>query len=69
MKSTLKISKIINILALLFLLFGPYGIAITGFLQVLAAILFLIAFPKNKLTYIYFMVVGLFFSFWNEKRF
>lgn len=69
MKSILNISKAINILALSFLIFGPYGIAITGFLQVLAAIFYLIAFPKSKLIYIYFAVVGLFFSFWNEHVF
>ena len=64
-----KASKFINITALVFLIFGPYGIAITGFLQVIAALLFLIAFPKNILIYIYFAIVGLFFLFWNEKVF
>lgn len=65
MKTQLKITKIINIIALLFLLLGGYGIAITGGLQVLAGMLFLIAFPKNKLIYIYFGLVTLFFIIWN----
>lgn len=64
-----KASKFINITALVFLIFGPYGIAITGFLQVIAALLFLIAFPKNIFIYIYFALVGMFFLFWNEKVF
>ena len=65
MRTTFKISKIINIIAILFLLFGAYGIAMTGALQILAAIIFLIAFPKNKLIYIYFGLVIIFFIFWN----
>ena len=66
MKIIFKISKIINIIALLFLIIGPYGIAITGFLQVLAAILHVIAFPKNKLIYLYFTLVIFFFAFWDK---
>ena len=68
MKTILKASKVINIIALLFLIFGPYGIAITGFLQVIAA-LFLIVFPKNLMIYIYFAIVGFFFLFWDERVF
>ncbi|MES2574651.1 MAG: hypothetical protein V4572_06895 [Bacteroidota bacterium] len=62
---TFKIIEIINISALLFLLAGGYGLAITGALQVFAAILFLIIFPKNTLIYIYFTLVTVFFLIWN----
>ena len=65
MKTTIKISRVINAIALIFVLLGPYGIAFTGFLQVVAALIFLIVFPKNILIYIYFGIVGLFFLFWN----
>lgn len=65
MKTVLKITKGINIVAVLFLLLGPYGIAITGALQVLSAILYLIIFPKNKMIYIYFGLVAVFFIFWQ----
>ena len=61
-----KITKAINIIALLFLLLGGYGLAVTGFLQVIAALLFLITFPKNKLIYIYFAIVLLFFIIWDK---
>lgn len=67
MKTTFKILQIINIIALLFLLLGPYGLAITGALQVLAAILFVLIFPKNKLIYIYFGLVILFFAIWDRQ--
>lgn len=69
MKTAFKIVKIINIIALLFLLFGVYGIAITGALQVLAATLYLTLFPKNKLIYVYFGLVGLFFLLWDGDDF
>lgn len=65
MKTTLILSKIINIIALLFLLLGAYGLAITGALQVLAAIIYFLSFPKNRLIYIYFGLVGIFFLFWT----
>ena len=65
MKTTLKITKGINIIAVLFLLLGPYGIAITGALQILASILYLIVHPKNKMIYLYFSLVGLFFFLWD----
>lgn len=65
MKTTFKIIEIINIAALMFVLFGGYGLPFTGGLQVLAAILFILIFPKNKLIYIYFAFVILFFSFWD----
>lgn len=67
MKIVFKIVEIINIIALLFLGFLAYGVAVTGFLQVIAAILFLILFPKNKLIYIYFGLVIIFFCFWNGE--
>jgi len=68
-KTIFKIVQIINIIALLFLLLGLYGIAVTGALQVLAASLFLVLFPKNKLIYIYFGLVALFFLLWTDKEF
>ncbi|UUF14971.1 MULTISPECIES: hypothetical protein [Flavobacterium] len=67
MKTTFKVLEIINIAALMFLLLGGYGIAITGGLQVLAAILFLILFPRNRLIYVYFGLVILFFLIWNGE--
>lgn len=69
MKTTFTIVRIINIIALLFLLLGAYGLAATGFLQALAAMLFLFLFPKNKLIYIYFALVGIFFWLWDGKGF
>jgi hypothetical protein len=66
MKTLFKITKIINIIALLFLLLGPYGLPATGFLQVIAAISFVIQFPKNKLIYIYFALVLTFFLVWDQ---
>ncbi|WP_333599750.1 hypothetical protein [Flavobacterium sp.] len=65
MKTFFKITEIINIIALLFLLLGAYGLAITGILQVTAALLFVILFPKNKLIYCYFGLVILFFLLWD----
>ena len=65
MNTAFKIIKFMNIIALLFLLLGGYGLPITGFLQLVAAILFLILFTKNKLIYIYFVLVIIFFSFWD----
>ncbi|KOP39401.1 hypothetical protein DBB36_09725 [Flavobacterium sp. WLB] len=67
MKTTFKVLEIINIAALMFLLLGGYGIVFTGALQVLAAILFVILFPRNKLIYIYFGLVILFFLIWNGE--
>lgn len=69
MKLTFKILKAINIIGLLFLLLGPYGIAITGLLQVISAILFIILFPRNKLIYIYFVLVVTFFLIWNADAY
>ncbi|WP_310554870.1 hypothetical protein [Flavobacterium sp.] len=66
MKTLFKTTKIINIIALLFLLMGGYGLPATGFLQVIAAIIFIIMFPKNKLIYIYFILVILFFLIWDQ---
>ncbi|MBP4139329.1 hypothetical protein [Flavobacterium geliluteum] len=67
MKMTFKIMEIVNIVALLFLLAGAYGIAITGTLQILAAVLFLILFPKNKWIYVYFGMVICFFLIWDGE--
>lgn len=66
MKLPFKIIKVINIIALAFLLLGFYGLAIAGYLQVFAALLFFIKFPKNKLIYIYFSFVMLFFIIWDR---
>lgn len=68
MKTAFKITKIINIIALFFLLLGPYGLAITGFLQVISAILFVLTFPKNKLIYVYFFLVLVFFLIWDQHN-
>ncbi|MFT5846510.1 MAG: hypothetical protein ACI902_000555 [Psychroserpens sp.] len=67
MKTILKTSKKLNVIALCFIIFGGYGLPITGFLQVAAAVLFLIAFPKNKLIYVYFILVATFFLLWNRN--
>ncbi|SEO53849.1 hypothetical protein SAMN05444671_3718 [Flavobacterium sp. CF108] len=67
MKTTFKVLEIINIAALMFLLLGGYGLAVTGGLQVLAALLFVILFPRNRLIYIYFGLVILFFLIWNGE--
>lgn len=69
MKTAFKIVKFINIIALIFLCFLAYGVAITGFLQIISAIIFLILFPKNKLIYIYFILVVIFFWFWDYGSF
>ncbi|MFD2915976.1 hypothetical protein [Psychroserpens luteus] len=69
MKTVLKISKVINILALCCLIGLAYGLVLTGILQVLAAILFFIAFPKEKLIYIYFAFVAFFFLVWEGNPF
>ena len=69
MKTLFAIAKIINIIALLFLILGPYGLAITGALQVLSAIIYLFLFPKSKLIYIYFGLVALFFLIWDREGF
>lgn len=61
----MKVLKILNIIALLFLFGGAYGLPVTGFLQLIIATVFLILKPKNKLIYIYFALVILFFSLWN----
>lgn len=65
MKLSIKHIKVINIIALLFLFFGGYGLPLTGIFQVLAAILFILHSPKNKLIYIYFGLVFFFFIFWE----
>jgi len=67
MKTIFKSSKVVNVIALCIIIFGGYGLPITGFLQVIAAILFLIAFPKDKLIYVYFLLVGTFFVLWNRN--
>lgn len=67
MKTTFKLLEIINIAALLFLLAGAYGVAATGVLQVLAAFIFLILFPRNKCIYLYFGLVISFFLIWDGE--
>lgn len=67
METLLKTIKIINIIGLLFLLLGAYGLALTGLIQVFAATLFAFTFPKNKLIYYYFGLVVLFFLVWDRK--
>ena len=67
MKIPFKITKFLNIIALFPLLLGAYGLALTGFLQVIAAILFLLEFSKNKLIYIYFALVIMFFIIWDRN--
>lgn len=69
MKIAFKIVEIINMIAIMFIMFYVYGIAITGLLQVISAIIFLILFPKNKLIYIYFGLVFIFFWFWDYGSF
>lgn len=65
MKTLLKISKTINVIALLFLFLGPYGIAITGALQLLAAVIHFFVFFHNRLIHVYFGLVVVFFIFWD----
>lgn len=65
MKTILKLSKFVNIIALVFLLLGPYGIAITGALQLLAAVIYLTVYYYNRLIYVYFGLVIIFFIFWE----
>lgn len=65
MKTAFKIAEIINVIALMFLLLGFYGLPVTGFLQVLAALIFICAFPKNQLIYVYFALVVFFFLIWD----
>jgi len=67
MKTAFTITKIINIVALLFLMLGAYGYAITGLLQVIAALLFVRLFPRNKLIYVYFGLVITFFLIWDGE--
>ena len=67
MKTILKLSKTVNIIALVFLLLGPYGIAITGALQLLAAVIYLTIYYYNRLIYIYFGLVIVFFIFWERN--
>ncbi len=69
MERNFKALKIINIIALLFLVLGAYGIAITGILQVFAALMFVALFPKNKLIYVYFGLVIMFFLIWDGNDF
>jgi len=65
----MKAVKIINITALMFLLLGAYGLPVTGALQVVATIIFLLLFPKNKLIYSYFVFVAIFFLLWDGDGF
>lgn len=65
MKTSLKIIEIINVAALLCVFASLYGLVFTGFLQVVAALIFIITFPRNKFIYVYFGLVIFFFSLWN----
>ena len=65
MKILFKTIEIVNIIAVLFLLAGAYGIAITGFLQIITALLFVFVAPRNKLIYCYFGLVVFFFLIWD----
>lgn len=67
MELSFKVVKGINIVALLFISFGAYGLAILGALQVCAAIFYLLLFPKDKLIHLYFILVGVFFLVWDGK--
>ncbi len=67
MKTVLKISKVVNIIALLFLFLGIYGLPFTGFLQVIAAILIFAVRPKERLLWVYFGIVIAFFCTWDYK--
>ncbi len=58
MKKSHKSYKILNILALFCLLGGPWGLPFTGLLQIIAAIFFLISFPKDKWIYAYFLITA-----------
>jgi hypothetical protein len=69
MKKLIKTAKVINIIALFFLIFIAYGLPITGALQLLAAFIYLLLFPKNKLIHIYFGFVFVFFLFWDYNTF
>lgn len=68
MKTAFDLSKITNVIPCC-LLAGPYGLVITGFLQVIEALLFVVTFPKSKLIYLYFALVALFFFIWNGNIF
>lgn len=67
MNLIIKIARVINIIALCFLILGPYGLVITGFLQVISAIVIWLAFPKSKWIYSYFIAVILFFLVWDKR--
>jgi len=69
MQVPFKTVELINSIALLFLLLGGYGLPFTGALQVLAAVFFWTIFPKNKLIYVYFGLVLLFFLLWDRHSF
>ncbi len=67
MKTLFKITRIINVIAVIFSFFGLFGLLVTGPLQVLAGILYLIIFPKDKLIYIYFGLATIFFFLWDKN--
>jgi hypothetical protein len=60
-------SKTLNVIVLCFIIFGGYGLTRRGLLQVLAFMLFLIVFPKDKLIYVNFILVATFFLLWNRN--
>ncbi|WP_044399807.1 hypothetical protein [Lacinutrix sp. Hel_I_90] len=67
MKKAFKILKIVNIIALVFLLLGPYGLPVTGGLQIICGLFFTFLFPRNKLIYIYLGLVLFFFLAWTRE--
>ena len=69
MKLLIKSTKVINIIALCCLIMGAYGLILTGALQVLAGVIFFIAFPKDKYIHVYLGSVTLFFIFWKVDTF
>lgn len=66
---TLKILKVINSIALCFIIGGAYGLIFTGLFQLIAGIIYIFIFPKNKLIYVYFAFVFLFFFIFKGNIF
>lgn len=62
MTISFQISKVLNIIALICVLGGPYGLPFTGLLQVIAGMFYLYSFPKNKWIYTYFVITIMFLT-------
>ena len=58
MKTVHHTAKTLNVIILCFIIFGGYGLTRRGLLQVLASMLFLIVYTKDKLIYVYFILVA-----------